>query len=110
MAGHNLNVADEKLINAACDFNELEKRLPHYRTLYENIQNMKRLQAEISTLGKFTKQSGFIPGRNFQRVATVPVAIVHSIWQVDPDFWQDDRKRNRFFLQHPEFDTRTKVT
>jgi len=109
MGIYNLNMADENLINDVTSYEVLRKRIPRYEALYENINEMKRLQAEISTLGTFTKKTGFLPGKNFQRVATIPTAIVHAIWEVDPMFWQTPAKFFRFLKNHPEFDTTTRI-
>lgn len=110
MKTHSLNFADENFINSVLDVDELTKRVPRLVGYFEGIQEMKNLQAEISTLGKFTKQSGFWPGRNMQRVASIPYSIVAAILEVDPEFFQDRGKVYRFLAQHPEYDTRTRVT
>jgi hypothetical protein len=110
MAKHNLNFADEHFINSVLDTDELTKRVPRLEGYFDAVQEMKSIQAEISTLGKFTKQSGFWPGRNFQRLASIPYSIVAAIVEVDPEFFRDRGKVYRFLAQHPEYDTRTKVS
>lgn len=109
MATYRLSMADENLIEQITDTDELTQRIPRLNTFFEGVQEMKQLQKEISTLGRFTKKSGFDPGRNFQRVATIPYSIAHTIWHIDPDFWSDKAKVYRFLKAHPEYDTRTKV-
>jgi len=110
MGVYRLNMADENLINSVVEKDELVKHLPRMADFYSGIQEMKTLQAEISTLGQFTKKTGFVPGRNMQRVASIPHSIACAILEVDPDFWQDRKKVYRFLQQHPEYDTRTKIT
>jgi len=109
MATFNLNMADENLLDKVLDQDVLEERVPRLKTFFEGIQEMRSLQAEVSTLGEFTKRTGFTPGKNFQRIATIPYSVKAAIEAVDPIFFRDKEKVLRFLKRHPEYDTRTKL-
>lgn len=109
MAVYNLNMADNKLIESISDPDELVKRMPRLNGFYEGVQEMGDLIQEISVLGSITKKTGFVAGKNFQRIASLPQALAHTIWMVDPDFWTNKAKVYRFLEKHPEYDTRRVV-
>lgn len=110
MAVYNLNLANEKQINAITDLETLRVRVPRFENFWDAVKDMKDLMANGgSTLGAHTKQSGFWPSRNMQRVATIPYSIAAAILEVDPEFFTDRGKVYRFLAQHPEYDTRTRV-
>ena len=109
MAVYNLNMAAEKQINAITDVETLRVRVPRFEGFWNAVKDMKEFQAQNSNLGKYTKQSGYWPTRNMQRVASIPYSIAAAILEVDPEFFTDRGKVYRFLAQHPEYDTRTTV-
>lgn len=100
--------ADENFINSVIEPNHLVERVPRLETFFEGVQEMKDLQARGSTYGAHNKVSGFTPGRQMQRIATIPYSIAAAILEVDPEFFTDRGKVYRFLSQHPEYDTRTR--
>ena len=103
MAIHNLNMADENLIEEVIEGTGRENRIPWLNTHLEGVQEFKTLQAEISTLGKFTKQSGFSKCRTMQRIASIPWPVACAIKEIDPLFFKDPVKVGRFLKKHPEY-------
>lgn len=107
MAVHRFSAAEDKLLDQITDQDELIRRMPRMNTFFEGIQDMKTLVNEISVLGTFTKKSGFVAGKNFQRIASIPYSVAHAILEIDPEFWTNKAKVYRFLEAHPEYDTRT---
>jgi len=105
MATYNLNMADENLIEEITEQDELAKRIPWFNTHLEGVQDLRILQAEASTLGKFTRQSGFTPCRTMQRIASIPWPVAVAIKEIDPTFFRDPAKVGRFLKKHPEYST-----
>jgi neutral trehalase len=109
MATYHLNLADEHLLDQVLEPETLAKHVPRMETFFEGIQEMRSLQAEISSLGDFTRRTGFTPGKNFQRIATIPYSVKAAIEAVDEGFFQNKDKVLRFLQRHPEYDTRSKL-
>jgi hypothetical protein len=109
MATYRWSPADENLLDQVLDQDTLTQRVPRLSTFFDGIQEMKSIQAEVSTLGEFTKRTGFTPGKNFQRVATIPYSVKAALEAVDPEFFRDKAKVYRFLSRHPEYDVRTKL-
>lgn len=103
MAVHNLNLADENLIDAVIDDAVKQERIPWHATHLDGVQDLATLQAEISTLGKFTKASGFTPCRTMQRIASIPWPVACAVKEIDPNFFKDPVKVGRFLRKHPEY-------
>lgn len=101
--------AEEKIIHNLLDQDALLKKVPRLHTFYEGVGEMRSLQAEISTLGSMTRRSGFTPGKDFQRIASIPYSVAAAIVMIDPEFFKDRGKVYRFLKAHPEYDTRTTV-
>src|SRR3990172_10745479 len=107
MAVHRFVSPEENLIDKVVDQDELLRRIPRLSDFYEGVAQMRSLQEEISTLGSFTKKTGFTPGKDFQPIATIPYSVAAAMVMVDPGFFKDRKKVYRFLAQHPEYDTRT---
>lgn len=105
MAIHNLNLADETLIDAVIDDAVKQELIPWHSTHVDGVQDMATLQAEISTLGKYTKASGFTPCRSMQRIASIPWPVAVAVKEIDPLFFKDPVKVGRFLKKHPEYCT-----
>jgi len=103
MAIHNLNMADENLIEEVIADTESQNRIPWLNTHLEGVQELKTLQAEITTLGKYTNQSGFSKCRTMQRFASIPWPVAIAVKQIDPLFFKDPVKVGRFLKKHPEY-------
>lgn len=103
MTVYNLNMADENLIEEITNHDELAQRIPGFNTFLEGVQDLKTLNAEMSTLGKYTKQSGFSKCRTFQRFASIPWPVAVAIKEIDPLFFKDPVKVGRLLKKHPEY-------
>lgn len=109
MSVYRFSAAEDKLLDQITDKDELIHRLPRMNTFFEGVQDMRTLVSEISVLGTFTKKTGFVAGKNFQRIASIPYSVAHAILEIDPDFWTNKAKVYRFLEAHPEYDTRSLV-
>jgi hypothetical protein len=66
---------------------------------------MAGLMAEASTLGKYTKQTGFTRCRTMQRIASIPWSVAVAIKEIDPEFFKSPEKVGRFLKRHPGYAT-----
>jgi hypothetical protein len=105
MAVYHLNMADENLVDAIVDQVELEKRVPGYTDFLDGVQDMAGLMEEASTLGKYTKQTGFTRCRTMQRIASIPWSVACAVREIDPEFFKSPEKVGRFLKRHPEYAT-----
>jgi hypothetical protein len=103
MAIYNLNMAEENLIEEITNRQELERRIPWLNQQLDAVQELKALQAEASTLGRFTKQSGFTKCRTMQRIASIPWPVAIAIKEIDPLFFRNPEKVGKFLKKHPEY-------
>ena len=105
MATYNLNMADENLIEEITDHDELTRRIPNYSTFLEGVQDLESLHAEASTIGAFTKRSGFSKCKTWQRIASIPWSVACAIKEIDPNYFRDPVKVGKFLKKHPEYAT-----
>jgi len=105
--------ADRNLVNKVVEPDQLNKLVPNHERFLEGVQEMRTMQREIAILegvrAKVTRQSGFTADARMQRIATIPLAVKVAIEMVDPAFFKDRAKVYRFLMDHPEYDTRSKI-
>lgn len=105
MATYQINMADEKLIGQIADPEAITKAAPRLSSFFEGVKDMRNmLVSEPGGKGTFTRTSGWFKGsKKMQYVGTVPVSLVAAVREIDPGFWEDVKKVERFFLLHPEY-------
>lgn len=109
MGVYRWDAKSEQLLNDVTDSAVLRDRLPRLNDFYEGIESMRQVQDEISVLGSFTKRTGFTPGKNFQRIATIPYSVAAAMVEIDPEIFKDRGRFYRWLGQHPEYDTRSSI-
>jgi hypothetical protein len=110
MAKHNISFADKKLIGEISAPEVLTPLVPRIGEVAEGAAMMRSMNHEISELGKFTRRNGFTPGRDFQRVASIPASVRAAILQVHPDAFTN-KKVFYELLEGPlkDYDLRSKI-
>jgi|SRR5882672_90758 len=103
MPTYSLNMADEKFINQVLEPEELTRRVPRLATFFEGIKEQRGALADLGTKGPKTGSTGWWKNGTAQYLGTVPISVKMAIQEIDPEFWEDQRKVMRFFATHPEY-------
>jgi len=107
---HVLSFADKNLMEAVVTPEVLTPLVPRIGEIAEGVKMYRDMQHEISVLGRFTRKTGFTPGRQFQLVARIPASVRAAILQVMPDAFTD-KKLFYELLAGPlkDYDVRSKI-
>lgn len=110
MAMRVASFADLKLAEQIATPEVLTPLVPRIGEIAEGAAMMRSMQQEISTLGRFTRATGFSPGRDLQRVAYIPGSVRAALNIIDPEILTD-RKKFYEYLAGPlkAYDLRGKV-
>lgn len=87
-----LSPADKKLLEEVFDPQITSGRSPELGNYLSSIEELSRMNNEITTRGKFTGVGGFDPGYNLQKVAHIPLKVANIILTVDPDILTNKKK------------------
>jgi len=111
MAKHVISFADKNLLESVVTPEVLTAYVPRIGDIADGVAQMKSMQQEITTLGRFTKAAGFSPGRDMQRVAWIPSSVRAAVLQIIPDAFTNKQKFYEL-LDGPlkAYDLRGKVT
>jgi hypothetical protein len=63
----------------------LKPRIERFNTIEEGLEEKRTLQAEVTQLGRFTQANGFTPGRDFQRICSIPSSVWSAVLEIFPD-------------------------
>lgn len=106
-----------KVLKDVVGLETLKPRIERFHTVEEGLREQRTIQNEITLLGKYVNSNGFTPGRDFQRVATIPSSVWSAVMEVFGNEWDaaDAAGKKRIFyalLAGPlkDYDTRTKPT
>lgn len=83
------NQAEFKLLEQVATLKVLKPRIERFATLEEGLRDLRQLQREITTVGKYVDAHGFTPGREMQRVATIPSSVWSAVLEVFPTAGKD---------------------
>lgn len=104
MATYRLDLADKKLVDQISDPDTLVAYVPRMKTFLNAMREKRNLMANGgSTVGRFTKASGFTPDGHFQYAATVPVSVFTAMLEVDPEFGTNQEKFIAWLKRNPQF-------
>lgn len=82
---NNISFADKKLIGEIATPEVLAPLIPRIGEIADGAAMMRSMNHEISKVGQFVRRNGFTPGRDFQRVASIPASVRAAILQIHPD-------------------------
>jgi len=84
--------ADKKLLEEVFEPVFTDDRSPELGGYIEAIENLSRMNNEITRRGKFTGVGGFSEDFGIQKVAHIPLKVANIILRVDPEILTDKRK------------------
>jgi hypothetical protein len=110
MATHRMDFADKKLVDSVTDADTLRQFVPRMDSFFSAMEQKRDLMAKGgSSIGQFTKASGFTPDGTMQYVATVPASVFAAMLEVDPTFGTDERKFMEWLKRNPQFAASSRV-
>jgi hypothetical protein len=74
-----------RVLEEVCPIDNLKPRIERFTEIEEGLAERRAYQAEITKLGRFVQATGFSPGRDFLRVASVPSSVWSAVLEVFPD-------------------------
>ena len=95
-----LSPADKKLLDEVFEPQLVKEKSSELSGYLNSIEELSRINQEITTRGKHTGAAGFTPDFNLQKVAHIPLKIAHIILRVDPDILTN-KKKFYAFLKTP---------
>ena len=103
MPVHNLNMADENLIEEITDMDTLLARVPRFEQFFDAVKDLESFQAANSKAGELSGRTGFTIDKSLQWIARVPISVACAVKEIDPMFWRDPVKVGKFLKKHPEY-------
>ena len=82
-------------------------QMPEYLEAVRELR--EQIAADESSVGTFTRMSGFAAGGNMQRVGWIPEKLFVAVEKIFPGFFKDQKRRDRFLKENPIFNLRTKA-
>jgi len=95
-----LSPADKKLLDEVFEPQLVRGKSKELGNYLEAIEDLSKMNQEITTRGKHTGAVGFSADFNLQKVAHIPLKIAHIILRIDPDILTD-KKKFYAFLKTP---------
>jgi hypothetical protein len=74
-----------RVLEEVVSIDALKPRIERFNTIEEGLAERREYQNEITKLGRFVQTSGFSPGRDFMRVASIPSSVWSAVLEVFPD-------------------------
>lgn len=98
-----------RVLGEVASLETLKPRIKRFETVAEGLAETRVMQQEITKVGKYVHAHGFSPGRDFQRVATIPSSVWSAVVSVFPTAGSD-KKLFYALLAGPlrDYDTRRK--
>ena len=87
-----LSPADKKLMDEVFEPQFTQDRSPELGDYLGAIEDLSRMNNEITTRGKHTGVGGFSPDFNLQKVAHIPLKVANIILTIDPEILTDKKK------------------
>lgn len=88
----NLAPADKKLMDEVFDPQFTNKRSNELANYLDAIEDLSKMNNEITTRGRFTGVGGFDPTMNVQKVAHIPLKVANIILSIDPEILTNKKK------------------
>lgn len=79
------NAAGMRVLEEVTTLDALKPRIERFETIEEGLAERRAYQAEVTKLGRFVQATGFSPGRDFLRVASIPSSVWSAVLEVFPD-------------------------
>lgn len=83
------NRAGMRVLEGVVGIDVLKPRIERFAEIEEGLAERRSYQDEITKLGRFVQKSGFSPGRDFLRVASIPASVWSAVLEVFPEAGTD---------------------
>lgn len=87
-----LSPADKKLMDEVFDPQFTQGRSEELGNYLDSIENLSKMNNEITTRGRFTGVGGFDPTMGVQKVAHIPLKVANIILTIDPEILTNKKK------------------